>query len=205
MRPVHHHIVQASITDLMPTQCAIGFLEVADKRKEWCQLRKKARIELLDQHWFPSVLGPNKRHYIIDHHHLGMALHQENQDKVQLTVLKDLSWLGEETFWRVMEFHQWVHPFNENGVRIAFKKLPQHISQLTDDPYRSLAGLARRAGAFAKDITPYSEFLWADYFRARIGKKRLLESWDHALESAMVLAKAVEASYLPGWAGASNT
>src|SRR5436305_4773273 len=31
----------------------------------------------------------------------------------------------------------------------------------SDDPYRSLAGEVRRAGGYAKEATPFSEFLWA--------------------------------------------
>jgi hypothetical protein len=61
--------------------------------------------------------------------------------------------------------------------------------------------LARKAGAFAKDITPFSEFLWADYFRKRIKKQRVHQSMDAAVAFALELAKQSEASYLPGWAG----
>lgn len=203
MRPVHHHIVEASLSELSPTQCTIGYFEVANKRKEWKKLSKNALKSMINKHWFPSILGPQKKPYIIDHHHLGMALHQEGVDCVQLTVLKDLSWLDEKTFWRVMEFHQWVHPFNEHGQRVAFSKIPSSISKLKDDPYRSLAGLARKAGAFAKDITPYSEFLWSEHFRARIEKK-ILKSWKEATVLAIEVAGTYEASYLPGWVGTSK-
>jgi hypothetical protein len=200
MHPLHHHIIQVKLEDLHPTQVTIGFVEVASKRAEWEKLSKKARKQLVAEHWFPSVLGPKGRYFIIDHHHLGKALHEEGQQDVKLTVLKDLSWLDMTTFWRVMEFHQWVHPYDEQGRRVGFDQLPQKVSGLKDDPYRGLAGLARNAGAFAKDLTPYSEFLWADYFRARLPKKTL-KSEKSALEQALLLASHAEASYLPGWVG----
>ena len=187
----------------MPTQGAIGYIEVSQKRAEWQLLSKKMRQALIAQHWFPSVLGPEGRYYILDHHHLGVALHEEGQKTVQLTVLEDLSWLELETFWRVMEFHQWAHLYDETGKRIAFHQLPSSVSELKDDPYRSLAGLARKAGAFAKEITPFSEFLWADYFRQRIKKQRVQQSMDVAVVFALKLAKHPEASYLPGWVGKS--
>jgi hypothetical protein len=44
------------------------------------------------------------------------------------------------------------------------KDLPKTVAGLIDDPFRSLAGELRRAGGFAKDTTPFSEFLWADFF-----------------------------------------
>ncbi len=200
MHPLHHHVIKANLKDIRPTQVSIGYLEVIQKRAEWKKLSKKQKSALLDDHWFPSILGPNKVYYIIDHHHLGMALHQEKQIEVNLTVLKDLSWLNKDTFWRVMEFHQWVHPFNELGQRVAFSEIPQSVAKLSDDPYRSLAGLARDEGAFAKDLTPFSEFLWADFFRIKIPKKSI-SNWNESLSLAIKYAQSKDASYLPGWAG----
>jgi hypothetical protein len=72
---------------------------------------------------------------------------------------------------------------------------------LKDDPYRSLAGELRRMGGYAKETTPFSEFLWADFLRRRIKKKLLEKNFTRALESGMKLAKEKEASYLPGWCG----
>ena len=43
--------------------------------------------------------------------------------------------------------------------------IPKSIDALIDDPFRSLAGGLRRVGGFAKDTTPFSEFLWADFLR----------------------------------------
>lgn len=204
MHPLHHHVIKAQLKDLKPTQASIGYLEVQAKRDEWQKLSAKKRAALLSEHWFPSIVGPQKRYYIIDHHHLGMALHREGQESVQLTVLKDLSWLDPGTFWRVMEFHQWVHPFDEGGRRIDFSKLPSSVGKLKDDPYRSLAGLARDAGGFAKDLTPFSEFLWADFYRRKIAKKHLL-NWSKATQLALSFSKTEEASYLPGWVGVAKT
>lgn len=197
----HHHLIKTQLNQLKPTQMTIGYLEVAKKRAEWQALGKKASQELIKSHWFPSVLGPEGHYFIVDHHHLGMALHEEGQSTVFLTVLKDLSWLDWDSFWKVMEFHQWVHPYDEKGQRQEFKRLPKSVDELKDDPYRSLAGLAREAGAYAKELTPFNEFLWADYFRIRIPLKLLKKSMDQALTEALALAQLKEASYLPGWIG----
>jgi hypothetical protein len=73
---------------------------------------------------------------------------------------------------------------------------------LIDDPFRSLAGELRRVGGFAKDTTPFGEFLWADFLRRRMKRKVLDANFDGALEQALKLAKSEEADYLPGWCGA---
>jgi hypothetical protein len=202
MRIEHHTLISASVSDLAPTQCCVGYIEVQDKRAQWERLSNRARRTALEQHYFPTIIGPDDRPFIIDHHHLALALHEVGHKTVQLMVLKRLNWLGLETFWRLMEFHQWAHPFDQRGRRVAFTKIPATVAQLIDDPYRSLAGSARKAGAFAKDITPFSEFLWADFFRSKIAKPILVKNWDGAVRIAVQLAGQADASYLPGWVGA---
>ena len=75
------------------------------------------------------------------------------------------------------------------------------ITHPDPDPYRSLAGEVRRAGGFAKDPTPFSEFLWADYLRRRIDEKLVDKHFETAVAEALDLAHHRDASYLPGWCG----
>ena len=71
-----------------------------------------------------------------------------------------------------------------------------------DDPFRSLAGELRLAGGYAKDTTPFSEFLWADFMRRRMKAKAVVNDFDAALAQALNIAKGGDADYLPGWCGA---
>jgi hypothetical protein len=66
-----------------------------------------------------------------------------------------------------------------------------------------VAGELRRGGGFAKDTTPFSEFLWADFLRRHLKLTMLEKDFDGALKKAMKLAKGPEAKYLPGWCGPS--
>ena len=75
------------------------------------------------------------------------------------------------------------------------------IEDMADDPYRSLAGELRRAGGYAKDTTPFSEFLWADFLRRRMKRKSVERNFERAIEKALELAKSGDAGYLPGWCG----
>jgi len=202
MQPAaHHHFVEAKLLDLHPTQMTAGFAEVVLKRREWAALSKKDRKELLASHWFPAVLGPRGRSFIVDHHHLGLALLEEGVERVKLMVLEDLSYLAPTIFWRVMEQRNWVHPFDANGKRQPYTAIPARITDLSDDPHRSLAGLLRSAGGFAKDASPFAEFLWADYLREHISRGQIRKAIDVALREAQGLAKSPLARYLPGWSG----
>jgi hypothetical protein len=186
---------------LRPTQMTVGRREVALKRREWSSLKGKRRKQLLEQHCFPVVLGPADCHYIVDHHHFGLALHEEGVKSVWVIELADFSWLNSSLFWSNMEYRQWVHPYDGNGARQSFDALPTRLQDMEDDPYRSLAGQVQRAGGFAKDSAPYSEFLWADYFREKVAGKLLTKDFRHAAKIALELAHGQDARYLPGWAG----
>jgi hypothetical protein len=94
-----------------------------------------------------------------------------------------------------------MHPFDADGVRRHYEDIPKSVTGLIDDPFRSLAGELRRAGGFAKDTTPFSEFLWADFLRRRLKRKTVERDFDHAIEQALELAKSTDANYLPGWCG----
>ena len=79
--------------------------------------------------------------------------------------------------------------------------MPQRLSQLKDDPYRSLAGLVRIAGGFAKDQAPFVEFLWADFFRPLVAERLIKKDPRRAVREATRLARSHAARYLPGWSG----
>ncbi len=194
-------LLGARLAELHPTQLTVGKREVALKREQWRGLDKKARTLALSSHWFPAILGPQNQFYVVDHHHFGLALQEEGVKTVSVLMLKDLSWLAPDAFWRVMDFHQWAHPYDGDGQRRDFGMIPGRLGELLDDPYRSLAGALRRAGGFAKDVTPFSEFLWADYLRAELPASLLAENFDKALSKAGKLARSQPARYLPGWCG----
>jgi hypothetical protein len=190
-----------AISDLRPTQITVGMREVKAKRKHWRGTGAKDAGKFLGKHMIPVILGPKDRHYVIDHHHLARALHDEGVKHVAVTVLANLSRLDTDAFWVVMDNCNWMHPFDENGRRRDYRDIPKSVDGLVDDPFRSLAGELRRAGGFAKDTTPFSEFLWADFLRRRMKRKAVEADFDRAIEKALQLAKSVDANYLPGWCG----
>ncbi|WP_267961670.1 ParB-like protein [Sphingobium sufflavum] len=131
-------------------------------------------------------------------------MHLEGVEMVLISILARLDHLPKKRFLAFMDAHNWLHPYDEEGRPCSWKDIPSHVGGLIDDPYRSLAGDVREAGGFAKTPTPYSEFLWADYFRDHIRKRMLKEKYPKALERALVVARARDARHLPGWAGRSG-
>jgi hypothetical protein len=194
-------LTTVAIDELRPTQITVGIREVNEKRKRWRELAAKAGGQFLGKHMIPVVLGPKNRNYVIDHHHLARALHEEGVKEVAVTHIANLSQLDQDAFWRVMDNRSWMHPFDSRGERRPYKAIPKSVADLVDDPFRSLAGELRRAGGFAKDTTPFSEFLWADFLRRRMKRKSVERDFKLAIKKAKKLAKSKNADYLPGWCG----
>ena len=193
------------ILSLRPTQMTVGMIEVKEKRKRWREHKSaKKQSELLGKHMIPVVHGPDQRFYVVDHHHLARALHDEGVKDILVAVIGDLTMVDRAAFWGVMDNKRWVYPYDAKGERRHFDDIPKSVSDLKDDPYRSLAGELRRVGGFAKDTTPFSEFLWADFLRRRIPRKNVDANFEKSLEKALAFAKGKDAVYLPGWCGAAS-
>ncbi len=196
--PVLH---STPILSLRPTQMTLGMHEVFQKRDTWKQRISQGLEKFLGAHMVPVIIGLKGERYLIDHHHLARALYEEDVNSVFVTIVADLSRLPADHFWNVMAFHGWTHPYDSKGRRRPYSELPKTVRGLEDDPYRSLAGELRTSGGFAKDATPFSEFLWADFLRSRIKAKAIRADFNAALTEALALARTGEADYLPGWSG----
>ncbi|MBZ9738546.1 MULTISPECIES: ParB-like protein [unclassified Mesorhizobium] len=194
-------VTPVPVKELRPTQITVGMREVEIKRQLIRSQSAAKTGAFLGKHMIPVVLGPKNRNYVTDHHHLARALLEEGIENVLVTVIMDLSALDKDAFLFMLDNRGWMHPFDENGQRRDYAALPKTIGGLVDDPYRSMAGELRRLGGYAKDTTPFSEFLWADFLRRRIDKAAVAKNFDKAMKDALVLAKGKDADYLPGWCG----
>ena len=196
--PLSHPV---DIAELRPTQMTIGLKEAETRAANLKAVAKQSTDKLVRKHVIPVVKGPKDKYYVIDHHHLCRAMQLAGHEQVSIIVVLNLVRLEKDAFWVFMDNRGLVHPFDDQGKRRAYRDIPKSIEDLLDDPFRSLAGALRRKGGYAKDTTPFSEFLWADFLRRRIDPKDVEKNFDAALEAAFALAKKMDADYLPGWCG----
>jgi hypothetical protein len=191
------------IEHLRPTQMAVGMRAVTYKRRKLeCAIGSRKRIEkLLGKRPIPAVSGPGGELFIVDHHHFGLALWQAEIQVAYARIIDDLSDVGTEQFWTRMEAVGRLYPFDENGERVAPSRLPTWLYALRHDPYRDLAWAAREDGGFAKASTPYAEFRWADFLRARIPLNLLRRDWEAATDRAVKLCHSRAAAHMPGYVG----
>jgi hypothetical protein len=194
-------LLSIKIGKLRPTQAAVGMRLVKWKRQGLRRLDRKPQelVDFILENPIRVVLGPGDTAYIIDHHHLGLALSKEGFKTAPVLVEADLSADPDAKFWATMEKRTWVHAFDGAGRPCPLWAIPARIEDLEDDPYRGLAGFVRYHGGFAKSQIPYAEFQWAGYFRGMIRPKQLAKNFDKAVEQAVALAHAPEARALPGY------
>jgi len=195
-----------TLSALRPTQMTVGLLHVKNKRRRLRELEKRP-AELVDfilEHPIRVVHGPRDQAYVIDHHHLALALIKENFETAPMHVEDDFSSLSMKSFWAEMHERKFVHLIDAEGKQRDFRALPKCLRELQDNPYRSLAGFVRENGGFQKVPTPFSEFLWAEYYRERIKEKLIRKDFDKALTEAMRLARSDEARHLPGYSSPSS-
>jgi hypothetical protein len=188
------------LADIRPTQMAVGMRAVEAKRRKIERRAGSARKmrEYLEKRPVPAVLGPGDDFYIIDHHHLSLALWQNDVDEVFVSVVSDLSDMPRRDFLRSMAALGWLHPYDASGRKICPTHLPASLDKLRGDRYRDLAWSVREAGGFHKSAIPFSEFTWANFFRNRISAVLLGRDFERAHERAMALARSPEARHLPG-------
>jgi hypothetical protein len=130
---------------------------------------------------------------------------EEGMKEMFVLPVARLERLSQDAFWTMLDNRGWMHPFDGKGRRRPYDEIPHSLRDMDDDPFRSLAGALRRAGGYAKDTTPFSEFLWADYLRRRIRRRLAKDNFPAALREALKFARTGDADYLPGWCGPTDS
>jgi hypothetical protein len=194
--------MKSSVLDLYPTQLALGMYEVDAKIKEFKGMGHHDLEDYLEKHPVPVVVGPRKRNFLVDHHHLVRACWECGVDEVHLTQLEDLSKLEPEAFWKEMQAKNWSHLYDAfGGGPHLYTNLPNSVRGLGDDAFRSLAWLVREAGGYLKSDAPFAEFQWANYFRAHLKKHPVVDDFKEARDEALQICKLPAAKDLPGFVG----
>jgi hypothetical protein len=180
-------LIKVKIEELRPTQAAVGYEEVQAKRQNWRARTIEQKAEFIATHPFPAVRGPDGLYFVIDGHHLGLALLEEGVDVVWVRPVEDFSRLEGSEFWRTMDQQGFLCPSDAKGRDL--QKMPQTVRDLVDDPFRSLVARLRRTCGCPKDRSPFAEFRWADYLRHRMRLDALQSSPEATLKRAKELVR----------------
>ncbi|WP_051356501.1 ParB-like protein [Azorhizobium doebereinerae] len=203
MASLPSHLRAVAIDDLHPTQLTLGMEEVARRAKKMMAMSEDEVEALLRRKAIPCVLGPGQQLYLIDHHHLCRAALMAGYKSVYLDLdqLVDRSRLDRDAFWEEMEREGNCWPIDADGNRRPYARIPDHVRDLTDNPWRTLARAVRGPAFRDDDETPFKEFMWGEYFRSFMSRRLIETDLDLARELAVKLAHLDEAQDLPGYQG----
>ena len=183
--------------DLHPTQLYVGHREAEVKRDKLLQMSERQRELYLLGKALPVVRGPGGRLYLIDGHHLALAAHWAAIAEIPVVILNDWSHVGNRRFWRKMVRAGYVYLRHSNGSAVDPSQLGQDVTDCEDDEYRSLAYFVRKLKGYKKKKRPYSEFIWANFFRFRVPLDQM--DFDAAVRLAVQVAHSPDAKHLPGY------
>lgn len=176
------------IKDLHPTQFSLSFLEVDHKVNEFLSLLKEGKFDYYQKEKSVPVVKGKNHYFCIDRHHSIMACHQMGIQEVHCHLIQDWSDLQHDEFWKKMEESNLCFLYDNQNKKQDPEKLKKHVSQLDNDPYRSLAFLLRYNRILTKDETiPFVEFKWAQFLRKYVK----IRFWDFSLNQAFKDAKKV--------------
>lgn len=158
-----------SLRDIRVTQPTVGMTAVWERVPKIENAFKKGTLNKYRQErTAPVVVGPGQEFFITDRHHLSLAMNlsrlPDQQKYLHAVIIGNLSELTPEQFWAQMIDRQWVL-LRKHGQPINPSSLPLRIQELEDDPYRSLARYALKAGYFSKSNQAFIEFDYADQYR----------------------------------------
>ena len=120
-------LIRVPLEDLRPTQMAVGMRAVAAKREK-VERRARSRRKLkcfLEERPIPAVLGPGEDFFIIDHHHLSLALLKSDVEEAWVDVIADFSHLPRKRFLRQMTTLGLLHLMMRTGHRCARRNFPR--------------------------------------------------------------------------------
>ncbi len=192
---------KTSITNLRPTQFALGMNEVHFKTQNMQKFSKSELIDYCKNHAIPVVIGPQKEMYLIDHHHFARACWELDVNDYEIEILEDKSDLNEKEFWSFLKSKNWMYLFDQFGHGPHSPELlPSDVRCMADDPYRSLVWELIENKVIEKSKVPFFEFQWATFLRKNLDLPLTSKSnFKDAVEKAKKIALAPGASHLPGF------
>jgi len=125
---------------------------------------EEKQAELLGKHMIPVVLGPDQRHYVVDHHHLARSLHEEGVKDILVTIIADLTMVDPDAFLGRARQSQVGLSVRRQGRTPALQGHSETVADLKDDPFRKSGRRITPGRGFCKGYDPpFSEFLWGGF------------------------------------------
>lgn len=195
--------MEIDLRTVRPTQTSLGFRVVERKMRDLSRLDNLELQKFLIIRAAPIVIGPHNTVFVQDRQHEFAALLQMGHSKGYGKVTGDFSHLSWDEFKEIMTSRRKVY-LSRLGQPITFDELPIRISEMINDPLRSIASEIRKDGAYRKSSEPFGENEWADALRGFIPHELAANFPESARMLAKTWAHTQRAAHLPGFFAARS-
>ena len=187
--PKEGKLLEIPIADLKPTQMCVGLAEVQHRRKDFATDSLKERRKYLKDKPVPLVHSPAAGFWMLDRHHRLRGLLEIDPSATAFGyVALELHELEADLVLQTLQQKGWLYLYNGRGQGPQRpSSLPKNLTELEDDPYRSLAWKLKQEGIIeAAPLIPFHEFRWGALLR----RKPLPPFSSMQLEPALPAARA---------------
>ena len=189
-----------AIEAVRPTQFAVGYREVEERAQNIVGKSPKKFKKYMEEHLPLLVVGPGGVPYLIDGHHLALALlNHRVTDHFEARIEANWRDLSPADFWKNMQQHGWVYLYDNKGHGpLSPDRLPRKVTELTDDPYRALAWEVRKRG-IPEDQCVVRRIQMGQLLPQPDPDRPAPGDFDRAIEAALKISHLPEAKDLPGY------
>jgi hypothetical protein len=197
-------LLKVAIADLQPTQMCVGLAEVRSRQTDFALETADQRLLYLRGKPVPLVRGRDHSLWMVDRHHRLRGLIELDPEAMAYGyVVLDLPDAEPAVVLAELQARGWLYLYDGRGHGpLASASLPDRLSGLQDDPYRSLVWKLKKEGMIEPaPLIPFHEFRWGAWLRRRPLPPFSSEHLTPALATARSLVRSRAASHLAGWKG----
>ena len=167
----------------------VGLAEVQHRRKDFATDSLKERRKYLKGKPVPLVHSPAAGFWMLDRHHRLRGLLEIDPSATAFGyVVLELQEVEADLVLQILQQKGWLYLYNGRGLGPQPPStLPKNLTELEDDPYRSLVWKLKQEGIIeAAPLIPFHEFRWGAWLR----RKPLPPFSSMQLEPALPAARA---------------
>jgi hypothetical protein len=193
-----------AIGELQPTQMCVGMAEVRSRQVDFSNETAEQRLEYLQRKPVPLVRSATGQLWMVDRHHRLRGLVELDPPALAYGYVVLQLETGEDSHVvEELRTRGWLYLYDGRGLGPHHASaLPRHLTELQDDPYRSLVWKLKKEGMIEPSpLIPFHEFRWGAWLRSRTLPPFSSSHLDPALPAARALVRSAAASHLAGWKG----
>lgn len=198
-------LLEVPILSLRPTQLCVGLAEVRSRQADFGSESGQQRRDYLGKKPVPLVRSSAGDVWMVDRHHRLRALAEIDPQATAFGyVVLQVTSPNPTDVLKELHHRGWLYLYDGRGAGpLSAAALPQQLSGLQDDPYRSLVWKLKKEKVIEPaPLIPFHEFRWGAWLRSRAALPPFSsEQLDPALPVARALARSSAASHLAGWTG----